>query len=80
MIKTKLLGKHKKGCLSLKNYNTRIWDTPWAYLKKAVWLDKSGGKRGRFHKYRWWIVICNDSDCDARILVKEDDILNQISR
>lgn len=76
MIKTKQIGKHSKDCYAIKQFNDGVWDTPWAFLEEAVYLDKSGGKRGGI--CRWWIAPCNCRGCKAVLMVREEDIFKAI--
>lgn len=75
-MKTKLIGKHKDGCYAMRAYKDGTWNTPWAYVEKdGLWRDSIGRKGGN---RRWCVVRCNCTDCPAKIMFLENDLLEQL--
>lgn len=72
-IKTKQINQHSNECYAIKEFEKGVWDTPWAFIGKTVWLDKNGGNRGK--TTMWQIICCNCTHCSAKLLVRVDDIL-----
>lgn len=66
MIDTRVRGKHKKGCLAVKNVNNGNHSTAWISIDKTFVMTKKGtGREGP-----WFRMRCNDSDCEAKLLVR----------
>jgi hypothetical protein len=73
-VKTKQLGEHSADCWAVKNTESGVWGTPWAYLKDIEYRDSIGRLQPRGGR-RWWQVPCNCTHCPAVLLIEEDSIL-----
>ncbi|MGA9771647.1 MAG: hypothetical protein WBV94_21630 [Blastocatellia bacterium] len=80
MIKVKLLQDHKAECVYLR-YPVR--NPMWWFLNtydglRHAYLDAAGGRRGK--NYRWIEVICPDTKCCGRAIVRVDTIEKAIQQ
>lgn len=75
-IKWRMIGKHVKDCDAVRARNEGFWKTEWACFEEILRLDKRGARKGY---YEWMRISCNDPRCDAKILVRIDDILEIVS-
>lgn len=67
---------HVAKCGAVASVERGDWGSPWWLpTEPAVYLDALGRKRGGWHGRRWLRFRCNDSACDASVLVREDDVL-----
>lgn len=66
------LEQHKVGCRAVEHTRKGTWSSPWFISGEAVYADKNGGKRG--NTTRFFVAVCNSTDCPARKLVKCNDI------
>lgn len=69
------IGRHRKGCHALDAVSRGDWDGPWWMPGDSYFGDKRGAIEGARGSYRWHAFDCNDLDCEARILVREDIIV-----
>lgn len=84
-IRPALIEKHKENCLAVLN------ERPWAFLplteSYTLFGEEhrghyKGSRSGRPHKkgqYRWFLILCNDPACPAKIRVPEEWILAQLT-
>jgi len=77
-MNSKILVQHRNGCVASAHVAEGFWSTPWAYLDKAEWRTRSGAK-SKHGYHRWWRARCNDPDCPAEVLIREDAILEDIA-
>lgn len=74
----KIIGKHNKDCHALKNAQDSFWNTPWAYFDdQQSYYGDSLGRHKNGHK-RWLVAICNNTECHAKIIVREDSMLEKL--
>lgn len=88
-IRTIARPAHRPGCFAVAQYEKGSWPTPWAC--QAYQGGPFGiGEEGRFYgtpaghvkkrnNVRWLVFICNDPQCRARLLVREDDLLEHLT-
>jgi hypothetical protein len=72
-IRTKLLCKHRADCSSLNMVRKYGRESPWWFPGNAVYRDALGRDNGGGQ--RWLICECNSCNCDAKLIVNENDIL-----
>jgi hypothetical protein len=78
-VKTRQVAPHVANCIAVEQVATGRWNSPWFLNGEAVYADKRGGGRGS--SYRWLVATCNtvsSHPCPARILIREDSILDEI--
>jgi len=76
-IRTRLLQKHVRGCYGVQATRRGDWLTPWALFNKVEYRDSLGRKQAKgINHHRWHVLICNDPDCKATMLVNEEDLIN----
>ncbi|MGA9772335.1 MAG: hypothetical protein WBV94_25100 [Blastocatellia bacterium] len=80
MIKAKLLQNHKNECVYIRNpvQNPMFWYLNTYDGLRHTYLDAAGGRRGK--NYRWIEVICPDTKCSARAIVRVDTIEEAIKQ
>ncbi len=72
-IKIRVLEGHRKGCTAVQAVEQGHWDTPWWMPGRTVSRAIDGTERG--DGYRFHIVECNSTRCNAKILVSERSLL-----
>jgi len=71
-IRKRIVGKHRPGCRAVREQNEGRWKTPWSLIHKTKFLNVLGYGKG----YHLWAEFgCNDIQCNAKLLVNEEDIL-----
>ena len=69
-MKTFKQGKHIKDCCSVRNVKDGTWGTSWV-VPEYDWIKSNIlGKRGRPTKVPVLIFYCNDTRCQARLIVE----------
>lgn len=78
-MKTRITVKHMKDCGALNMVKQGPWKTPWAGIEPvARYLNAWGTSKGNA-VHHWWLEFrCNDPECPALILVKIDDVLEEL--
>lgn len=64
---------HRKDCDAVRTVEEGRWDSPWWFPGKVEWRDKIG-RRIKSGSRRFLVFECNSTDCQARVLVSEDDL------
>ena len=77
-MKVKVIKEHMKDCNALRHVEKGWWSNPLFITDETFYLDKSGGKRGS--TTRWRLCICNSTDCQAKVIVKERWLENLIQQ
>jgi hypothetical protein len=76
-IKTKLITPHSHDCRAMAAVKEGIWKTPW-FLQTQVEYRDSAGRKHKHGSSRWFVAICNSTNCSAKMLVCADSIENQL--
>lgn len=73
--KSRIFGKHRKGCLAVAAVKQGHWSTPWSGVIQTSYFGNVLGTKGRGHTY-WHVVTCNDTRCTATKAVNSE-VLNR---
>ena len=68
--------KHVKDCSAINQVNLGHWDTVWYYLEE-IYRTKNGRLGGR---ELFFLFKCNSNECDAELLVNENEVLNHLPK
>ena len=74
---------HIRGCFAMRHYRSGFWPTPWGCLAfsplggrsklksvEPTYRQKRGPASGT-----WLRFVCNNPQCGAHLLVREEDVL-----
>jgi hypothetical protein len=71
----RLVGKHMKGCHSLRYFRDGTWRTPWG-VSERKWLNIWGTSKGNYIWLEWG---CNITECPAKLKVRTDYLLELVN-
>lgn len=81
-MKTRIFQKHARDCHALVMVARGALTTAWSLIEddQGFRANAAGvvSYTDRTNPYRWLIAICEDSDCPARIAIREQDILEAL--
>lgn len=72
-LRTKLLVKHRPDCGASNMVRNYGWFSPWWFNGEPIYRDALGRKNGSGE--RWLMCECAYTDCPAKLIVAENDIL-----
>ncbi|SIC59524.1 hypothetical protein [Mycobacteroides abscessus] len=75
MKRSILKNPHESDCDAVDAVNRGDWDTPWYLTGDVEYLDKRGRIKGH---YRWHVAVCNNTSCDANLLMSPELIDNML--
>lgn len=76
MIRTRLIIRHRGGCVAVREVREGRWGNPWSDTSESVYRARDGTDRGSSHRFR--VYRCNDPDCPAKLFVSDNDMLDAI--
>lgn len=80
-IRFRKIGKHKNGCVSMREYRAGRWNTPWGTLAYGPSWSKLRDIVPTHYQKRgvgsgvWLRFSCNDPDCMAVLMIHEEELL-----
>ncbi len=70
----KRVGKHASDCRAMISVKRGSWDSPWWLSPEKPEYRDAIGRRNQ-GSCIWHVVSCNATNCEAKLLVREDWLL-----